>query len=236
VPNVGSGWRAVRRRFANANREREDAGVSFATILPLAIVMIAGPQIISSFFFATSKQWVATSLAYVGGAAVSVTSFVTLAYVVGRTVKSAGSEGSTTPDTLLDWTILILLLVLMARVFVRRGTSEPPKWMSKLQGATPRLAFGLGLVLLGIFPTDIITSVTAGLHVARQEDAWWACLPFVALTLLLLGSPALAVAVLGSRAHAAIPKVRDWMNDNSWVVNEVVLAFFVVIEVSSLAG
>jgi hypothetical protein len=31
--------------------------VSIAAFLPLAVVMIAGPQIVSSIFFATSEKW-----------------------------------------------------------------------------------------------------------------------------------------------------------------------------------
>lgn len=31
--------------------------MTFLEILPLAFVMIAGPQIISSFFLATSRNW-----------------------------------------------------------------------------------------------------------------------------------------------------------------------------------
>ena len=38
--------------------------MDFLTILPLAFVMIAGPQIISAFFFATSDSWRASSAAY----------------------------------------------------------------------------------------------------------------------------------------------------------------------------
>ena len=57
--------------------------MSFAEVLPLAFVMIAGPQIITSFFFATSPAWKKTSLSYVAGAAVSVTGFVSAAYWVG---------------------------------------------------------------------------------------------------------------------------------------------------------
>ena len=33
----------------------------------------------------------------------------------------------------------------------------------------------------------------------------------------------------GQRAETMLPKVRDWMNTNSWIVSEVVLVFFVVI-------
>lgn len=34
--------------------------------------------------------------------------------------------------------------------------------MNKLEEATPKFAFILGLLLLGVFPTDIITSVAVG--------------------------------------------------------------------------
>jgi hypothetical protein len=209
--------------------------VSFLQILPLAFVMIAGPQIISSFFLATSERWGAASAAYVAGAAVSITTFVTIAYLVAAGAKSAAENDHTT-NRVLDWTILVLIVVLIVRVYLTRKTSTPPKWMAKLQHATPRFAFALGALLLGVFPTDILTSVTVGLHVARQGDPWWQCLPFVAVTLLFLGAPALGVVLLGRRADAVLPKVRNWMTDQSWVVSEVVLVFFLAITINSLAS
>jgi hypothetical protein len=209
--------------------------VSFLQILPLAFVMIAGPQIISSFFLATSERWAAASTAYVAGAAVSVTTFVTIAYLVAAGAKSAAENDHTT-NRVLDWTILVLLVVLIARVYLTRKTSRPPKWMAKLQQATPKFAFTLGALLLGVFPTDILTSVTAGLHVARHGDPWWQCLPFVAVTLLFLGAPALGVVLLGRRADAVLPKVRNWMTEKSWVVSEVVLLLFLAITINSLAS
>ena len=57
-----------------------------------------------------------------------------------------------------------------------------------------------------------------------------------ALTLLLLGLPLIGLLVLGSRADAVLPKVRDWMSNNAWVVSEVVLVFFAAITINSLAG
>lgn len=44
--------------------------MSFLTVLPLAIVMISGPQILSAIFLATSEEWRRNSLAFVVGAAV----------------------------------------------------------------------------------------------------------------------------------------------------------------------
>ena len=47
--------------------------MNLAKVLPMAFVMIAGPQILSAIFLATSENWRGNSLAYVAGAACSIT-------------------------------------------------------------------------------------------------------------------------------------------------------------------
>jgi hypothetical protein len=147
--------------------------VTFLTILPMAFVMIAGPQLISAVFLATNPGWRRSSAAYVAGAALSVTLFVTAAYFVTHAAKGGGSAPATgrTGDT-IDIVILVLLVILAVRVFLQRNQAEPPKWMGKLQTASPKFSFRLGLLLLGVFPTDIITSVTVGMKVAPEGAAW----------------------------------------------------------------
>ncbi len=58
----------------------------------------------------------------------------------------------------------------------------------------------------------------------------------MALTLLILALPSILVLAGGRRAAALLPEARDWMNDNSWVVSEIVIAFFIAITARSLAG
>jgi hypothetical protein len=55
--------------------------VNIAKILPMAFVMIAGPQILSAIFLATSEAWRRDSAAYLAGAALSVTPIVTIAFL-----------------------------------------------------------------------------------------------------------------------------------------------------------
>ncbi len=55
------------------------------------------------------------------------------------------------------------------------------------------------------------------------------CFPFIGLTALLLATPAILVVLLGSRAEVVLPKIRDWMDANSWIVSEAVLLLFIVI-------
>jgi hypothetical protein len=202
--------------------------VDIVTVLPLAFVMIAGPQIISAVFFATSESWGRASAAYALGAVLSITAVVTAAYLLA---KGVGSDGGDDDSGLsgIDYAILALLLFAMVHNYTKRNASEPPKWMGRLQSVTPRFAFLLGFLLLGFFPSDLITSLTVGGHLANDGDPWTYAIPFILLTGLLLALPALLVAALGGRAQQVLPRVRDWMNANSWIISEVVIAFFIVI-------
>ena len=205
--------------------------MTLAKIIPLAFVMIAGPQILSAIFLATSESWRRDSAAYVLGAAISVTTVVTLAFVLGTGASEQGASGNT-----LDIIFMVLLLAAGVHTFRKRKTSKPPKWMGKLETAQPKLAFRLGFLLLGVFPTDILTSFAVGSFLARHGDPWWHALPFVAVTLLFVAAPALLLVLLGQRGQRLLPKIRDWMNDNSWIVSEIVIGLFVVITANSLAG
>lgn len=205
--------------------------MNFAKILPLAFVMIAGPQILSAIFLATTENWRRNSAAFIAGAALSITGIVTTAYFVGSGASDAGASHDT-----LDIVVLVLLVAAAVTKFLTRKQAKPPKWMGKLETATPKFSFRLGMLLLGVFPTDILTAWAAGTYLANHGDPWWHYLPFVGLTLLFIALPAILLLLFGQRGEAFLPKVRDWMNDNSWVVSEIVIALFIVITANSLAG
>jgi threonine/homoserine/homoserine lactone efflux protein len=205
--------------------------VNLVKILPMAFVMIAGPQILSSIFLATSENWRRNSAAYIAGAALSITGIVTVAFFVGSGLSHAGASHDT-----LDIVVLVLLVAAALHTFLKRKQSEPPKWMGKLQTASPEFSVRLGFLLLGVFPTDILTSWSVGTYLSNHGDPWWHLLPFVLLTLLLLALPALLLLLFGQRAQEFMPKARDWMNTHSWVIGEIVIVFFIAIAANSLAG
>jgi Sap-like sulfolipid-1-addressing protein len=205
--------------------------VDFLKILPLAFVMVAGPQIISAFFFATSDNWRKISAAYVMGAACSIPIVVAIAYLITKGA-GAGDESSESGLNTVDYVILALLAFAAIRTFLKRDESEPPKWMGKLQTMAPKGAFVLGFLLLGIFPSDLVTSFSVGAYLSGHGDAYVKAIPFIVLTLLLLATPSLMVVFMGRRAQALLPRIRNWMNQNSWIVSEVVIVFFIVIILS----
>lgn len=202
-------------------------------MLPLAIVMIAGPQIITAIFLATSLSPVRNSLMYLLGVALAVPLGIGVVYVVASAVSSRAPKIPNSSDLgVLDVLVIALLVYLAVSVFLRRKKeTEPPKWMAKLQEATPKFAFTAGFLLYLFFPTDLITMITVGTYAAKNGLPYVATLGFVALTLALASMPLLMYLALGKRAEVTLPKLRDWMNTNSWVVNEVVVLFFLVMQI-----
>jgi hypothetical protein len=189
----------------------------------MAFVMSAGPQIVTATFLATSRDAKRNSLAFLGGVAVATTIGVTIFYFLG-----GGLGGKESGKNWLDWVVIGLLVLLVVWVFVKRNETQPPKWMGRLERADTRFAAKIGFLLYSLMPTDLIAMATVGAYVARQDEPWWHTLGFVVLTLLVAGLPFLILLLMGRRAETVLPGIRNWMNANSWIVNEAVLLFFLV--------
>lgn len=209
--------------------------MTFLTLLPMAVVMVAGTQLVAAVFFASSDRPRAASLGYLAGAAIVVGGGTTLSWLAVHLFKiSFGGGGRGAVERWLDWFVLVLLAVLAVVVFLRRH-SGPPGWMGRLQHAGPGYALKVGLLLFLAMPADDLTMVTVGASAARHDLPWWHLLPFVLLTLALLALPLLALLLLGHRAAAVLPRIRDWADSHSWLVSEAVIAFFVLITALDLA-
>ncbi|MBY8871291.1 GAP family protein [Micromonospora sp. PLK6-60] len=211
--------------------------MNLLTVLPLAFVMVAGPQLISAIFLAASRDPRRSSVAYLIGAALGTLVAVTVWYVVFRAVRHGAANGTRDSGSrhLIDWIVLALLIVLMVIVFLRRKRTQPPSWMVKLEDPRPAFAFGLGALLFFAMPSDEVTMASVAGSLAGHDKPWPHLLPFVVLTMLLLALPLLALLVFGDRATRALPRLRDWANANSWIVNELVIVIFVLIVGSDLA-
>ncbi len=166
--------------------------MTFAKLLPMAFVMIAGPQILSAIFLATTEQLEA-QLARLCGRCV--------AFDHGdrhpRVPPHPHRQEDSGPSNAIYGVILVLLVLAAIHTYLGRKESEPPKWMGKLQDASPSFSFKLGFLLLGVFPTDILTSVAVGSYAGNHGDAWWHVLPFIGLTLFLLALPMLLILAFG---------------------------------------
>ncbi|TDB75677.1 GAP family protein [Micromonospora sp. KC723] len=209
--------------------------MNFLTILPMAVVMVAGTQLVAAVFLASADRPRRASVGFLAGAAAVVVPVTTLAWLVTRTIKGVaggaghGGAGRRPAETAIDGVVLALLLVLAVVVFLRRHRAGRPGWMGRLQHADPGYAFRLGLTLFLAMPSDDLTMLTVGASAARHDQPWWHLLPFMLLTLLLLALPLLALLLLRRRAARVLPGIRDWADHHSWIVSEIVIVFFILI-------
>jgi len=202
-------------------------------ILPLAITMNAGPQIMSALIFVTAQKPLKLSAAFLVGVAIAVTGGVTLTFtlatLLGNGIPLGDPSNSGSLGNILQYLLVGLLVFLAIKSYVRRETTEPPRWLGTLQNAKPSTAFKTGLLLLSVFPSDFVILLTVGTNLAQNSAPLLAALPFIALTILIAALPVLFYLLFRSRAQRAMPKVRDWMNANSWLVNIIVYVIFIVL-------
>jgi uncharacterized protein involved in cysteine biosynthesis len=78
-------------------------------------------------------------------------------------------------------------------------------------------------------PSDIIIMLTVGANLAQNNAGLLAALPFIAATVLVAALPLLLYLLFQRRAQGLMPKVRDWMNANSWLVNVIVCVVFIIL-------
>jgi hypothetical protein len=202
-------------------------------VIPLAITMNAGPQIMSALIFVTANKPLKLSAYFLGGVVIAVTAGVTVTYtlanLLGNSVSLGDSSDSGSLGNIIQYLLVGLLIFLSIKSYVRRETSEPPRWLGALQNAKPRTAFTTGLLLLSVFPSDLVILVTVGVNLAQNNASLVGALPFIVATILIAALPVLSYLLFRRRAQQVMPKVRDWMNTNSWLVNIIVYAVFIVL-------
>jgi len=202
-------------------------------ILPLAITMMAGPQIMSAIIFLTTPKPLKVSAAFVLGVAIATTVGVAIALAIASLLSSNGSLGDSSDagstGHLIQYLLVGLLVVLAVRNYVRRETVEPPRWLGTLQSADPKMAFKTGLLVILLMPSDVIIMLTVGVNLVHNGAGLLAALPFIGATVLVAALPLLLFLLFHRRAQQLMPKVRDWMNNNSWLVNIIVCGVFIAL-------
>jgi hypothetical protein len=202
-------------------------------ILPLAITMNAGPQIMSAIIFVTAAKPLKLSAYFLAGVVNAVTVGLTITYtlatLLGNGISLGDPSNSGSLGKIIQYLLVGLLVFVSIKNYVGRETIEPPRWLGTLQNAGPRTAFTTGLLLLSVFPSDFVILVTAGVNLVQNNASLLAAVPFIAATVFIAALPVLSYLLFHRRAQQVMPKVRDWMNTHSWLVNIIVYVVFIVL-------
>ena len=202
-------------------------------VLPLAITMMVGPGIMADVVLITAPKPVKVSAAFVAGVAIATTIGVLVALALVSLLGNSISLGSTSTGAsvghVIQYVLVGVLVVASIKNYVQREKIEPPRWMGALQNADPRRAFMTGLLLIWVMPSDLVIMLTVGVNLAHHGASPFAALPFVVATALVAALPMLAYLLFHTRAKRLTPKVRDWMNANSWLVNIFAYVAFILL-------
>ena len=201
-------------------------------ILPLAVTMMVGPQIMAAIIFLTTPKPVKISASYIAavGIATTVGLVITgaLAALLGG-VSLGDSSNAGSLGNLIQYLLVGLLVVLAVKNYVNRETVEPPQWMGTLQNADWKTALKTGLLVILLMPSDIIIMLTVAVNLEQNDLGLVAALPFIVATVLIAALPLLLYLLFHRRAQRLMPQVRDWMNTHSWLVNVIACVIFIVL-------
>jgi threonine/homoserine/homoserine lactone efflux protein len=202
-------------------------------ILPLAITMMVGPQIISAIIFVTAPKPLKVSGAFLGGVALATIVGVLVAIAVAARLGNGVSLGDPSEwgstGKLIQYGLVGLLVALALKNFLRRERAEPPRWLGTLQRADWRRALKTGVLVIWVMPGDLIVMLTVGVNLVHNDAGLGAALPFIGATVLVAALPLLLYLLFHRRAQRLMPRVRDWMNANSWLLNVLVCVVFIAL-------
>lgn len=202
-------------------------------VLPLALTMMAGPQIMSAIVFVTTGRAVRVSLAFLSGVLIATVAGVGiargLAALLGNALPLGGDSQSSTFGKAVQIGLVVLLALFALKNYRGRKTARPPKWLGTLLSATPATGLKTGLLVILAMPSDIVIMLTVGANLEHHKAGFGAALPFVGATLLIAALPLLLYLAFRKKAITTMPRVRDWMNTHSWLVNIIVCAIFITL-------
>lgn len=193
-----------------------------STLLPLAIVVGLSPlPILPVVLILMTPRARPNSAAFIGAWLGALTGVVLAAVLL------AGSQDPAPPDDQgIGWIQLVTgvaFLGLAAVKWVRRpgpgAASEPPGWMSALDGYTAAQSAGLGAALAAGNPKNLVMALAGGAEIAAMTTtpggALAGVMVFVFVGSLGVGTPVVAHRLLGDRAPQVLGSWKAWLEKNS---------------------
>jgi len=134
---------------------------------------------------------------------------------------SDASTSSTASDT-ISWGKIVfgvLFLLLAARQWRSRpapgADHQMPKWMSGIEALSPGKALGLGLLLDGLNPKNLLLTIGAAAGLAQlglsTTDAVVSLIVFVAVASLTIAGPVAYYLLGGEHAKTALDELKGWL-------------------------
>ncbi|NNL15983.1 MAG: hypothetical protein HKO81_05010 [Flavobacteriaceae bacterium] len=195
-------------------------------ILPLALTVMLGPQILVGMLLITRKDPIKSSLVYslaiLSTLILTTYLYYSLVKITGLHLASVGSRPMIKP-----FLIALFIFLIIRSILNRNKITEPPKWMKGVLSASLSKIFIIGLCLIAFMPTDVAVTFTVGSLLNSESIPFVSAWPFFGAVLLISFLPLTIYFSLGSNGSKYLEKINNWLNTHGFVINVVVLIFFI---------
>jgi Sap, sulfolipid-1-addressing protein len=216
-------------------------GAVIGDVLPLAIGIAVSPiPIIAAILMLFSARATSTSTGFLLGWILGIVVATAVFTALAGTLKTGGE-----PSAVASW-IKIGLGVLLVLVGIRQwrgrgGQHDAPKWMAAIDDFTYPKALGLGFLLSGVNPKNLIIAAGAGLIIGSSAVGVGGDAAAIALFTVIASStvaiPVLAHLVAAERMTRPLESLRKWLQDNNaTVMATMILVIGVVLVGKGVSG
>ena len=210
-------------------------GQGISEVLTFAIgVAISPVPIMAVILMLFSQRARVNGPMFLAGWALALAVVSGVVYLVSD-ASSAATSG-TTSDT-ISWAKIVfgvLFLLLAARNWHQRPApgAEPelPNWMASIDSLKPGKAFGLGLLLAGLNPKNLLLTVAAAAGIAQlglgTTDAVVSLIVFVVVGSLTIAGPVVYYLLGGDYAKVELDSMKGWLAAHNAAVMTVLFLVF----------
>jgi hypothetical protein len=220
-------------------------GQAIGEILPLAIGVALSPiPIIAVVLMLVTERARTNGPAFIAGwlAGLAIVGAIVLGVAGGRGTSDGGEPARWA--SVLELVLGVFLVLAASRQWRGRPTggaeAETPKWMAAIDGFSPVKALGMGALLSGLNPKNLMLAVAASAAIAQtgivggQQAVAYAV--FVVLATLGVGIPVVLYFVLGERSRDLLDRLKHWMTVHNAAIMTVLLLVIGVKLIGSAIG
>jgi threonine/homoserine/homoserine lactone efflux protein len=207
-------------------------GNAIADILPAAIGVAISPiPIIAVILMLFSAKARSNGPAFMLGWMLGLTIVAIIVLLVADPTQDAAGDDSSTLASIITLVLGLLLLLLAVRQWQGRPKPgeevELPKWMQAIDAFTPGKALGMGMLLSGLNPKNLIFDVAAAVAIAQANLSFGGTAILLAIFVLLgsvsIAGPVIYYLVGGESAQKTLDGWKVWLSANNAAVMAVLL-------------
>jgi threonine/homoserine/homoserine lactone efflux protein len=210
-------------------------GQGVSEVLTYAVgVAITVSAIIAVMLMLFSKRAKVNGPVFLCGWVLTLAVVSTVVYVLadqGNVDTSSGASDTVSWGKIVFGVIFLLLAVRQYRGRPAPGVEPPmPKWMAGVDTLSPGKAFGLGVLLAGVNPKNLLLTVAAAVGLAQlglsTGDAVGSIVVFVIVGSLTVAAPVVYYLVGGEHAKTELDRMKAWLAVHNAAIMVVLFVVF----------